>query len=397
MLPKSKAAAAFAWLKCLLPAAIISIPLAIFIVDLLRPGALAAHAKQAAAFIATTELRPANRFPAPPHDAAAWARFPAAVSAWLDDMAPLRDLLAGLHNRAKSALGIPPNANIIFGRRDWLFYGADIERDDVRGIALLSDQKKKQWLVYLDRLHDEARRRGVAFLMVVAPDKSSVYPEFLPDYIRRGTTKRRMDDLLRYLEANACRATILDLRPLLREKKSVGPVFFRHDTHWNEMGAAFATDAVSRLLEQSGVAVKPREYGARDFMNFERPGGDFGNLGATVGPETAPRLRRSPRLNKIDDPTALEVLATAFPGASDRFVSSNAAASPVALVLNDSFGIGMYRPLSAQFSRASYVFIGGTVPPLKNVLAAIDQLKANVVILERVERHLANPPDDPSL
>ena len=61
---------------------------------------------------------------------------------------------------------------------------------------------------------DWLARRGIAYLLVVSPNKSTVYPEFMPPlYPRHRTT--RMDQLAEHLGRHVGGFPLLDLRPVL--------------------------------------------------------------------------------------------------------------------------------------------------------------------------------------
>lgn len=381
------------WLQCLAPAAVIAAPLLLVAFHFVHPSALAAHVRRATEFIRGAEQRAPNRRPDLPRSADEWAALPERINAWLDDMAPLREGLVTLHNRLKFTLGIAPNGKVVLGRDGWLFYGENAERDDVRRIARLTAAQKERWLAYLNRLSDETARRGATFLLVIAPDKSSVYPEFLPAALRDRSGPRRLDDLLAFLRARGCRAKVLDLRDELRARKGGEPLYFRTDTHWNERGAVLAADAIREALESAG-ALGPRKSPARKFVSFPRAGGDLRFPGGDPASEFAPRLKPRPRFERNPADPAREDFAAIFPDATSRQFTGSAGAGEELLMLHDSFGIGLIPLLGAEFRRAAYVFVGPRVPSVERVGAALEELRPRVVILERVERYFAEPPEE---
>src|SRR5204863_1593742 len=77
--------------------------------------------------------------------------------------------------------------------------------------------------------------RGIRFLVVVAPDKQSVYPDHLPPIRRPIPGNRPLDRVLAGWHADS-KLTVLDLRGPLIEAKQHAQVYFRSDTHWSPAG-----------------------------------------------------------------------------------------------------------------------------------------------------------------
>ena len=79
-------------------------------------------------------------------------------------------------------------------------------------------------------------RRGIPFLVVIVPEKYSVYPEFLPDWAVPVTAETSLDrivaDFVRHPQLN-----FIDLREPLRAAKGPERVYYRTDSHWNYLGA----------------------------------------------------------------------------------------------------------------------------------------------------------------
>jgi hypothetical protein len=85
-------------------------------------------------------------------------------------------------------------------------------------------------------------------LIVIAPNKQSIYGEYLDNAGSRAKT--RLDDLLPRLDPQA-RKMLLDLRKPLRAAKAQDPsmpLYFKTDTHWNDLGAYFGYRAIIEAL-----------------------------------------------------------------------------------------------------------------------------------------------------
>src|SRR5207237_584545 len=110
----------------------------------------------------------------------------------------------------------------------------------------------------LERRRQFLAARGIAYVVTVAPDKATIYPEHLPAWMQRlpgptpldrATTLLHRDPALRFV----------DLRPLLIAAKRDRQVYYRTDSHWNYLGAIVASDALLGEVQRAlGTARLPR-------------------------------------------------------------------------------------------------------------------------------------------
>jgi hypothetical protein len=85
-------------------------------------------------------------------------------------------------------------------------------------------------------------RRGIAFLVALAPNVSTVDQEDLPRWARNPGRKTEYDLFLEDLIERGVKA--VDLRPALKAARSQGAVYLRYDSHWTARGAIAGYNAV---------------------------------------------------------------------------------------------------------------------------------------------------------
>lgn len=136
---------------------------------------------------------------------------------------------------------------VIEGKDGWLYLGEDV-RSKCRPERTLDSVLRS-----LRELRDIVESSGRKFVLVVAPDKSTMVPEYLPDTFAgkqcaRAATARFWPRMLD--EGGA-----IDLRPDLQAaaQRIRRPVYFAQDTHWTHAGALMFTRAVAETV-QPGVA-----------------------------------------------------------------------------------------------------------------------------------------------
>ena len=228
---------------------------------------------------------------------------------------------------------------------------------------------------------------GIPYVVTIVPDKFTIYPEHLPEWVGAPKAPTPMEHLISALQADGT-VRVVDLRAPLRDAKARGRVYHATDSHWNLPGAAVGYEAIMREVQR---ALPPGRLAAiaPAAMPPYVPGVDVyaGDLARQVGfppryrePDYAPfaKLLADPGARcarRIDDGSdaGIEVYACAKPGL------------PRAVVYRDSMAIPLIPLLSENFSRAVYVGSRRLDPAL------ILREAPDVVIEEMVERSLQAP------
>ncbi len=135
------------------------------------------------------------------------------------------------------------------GKGDWLFLGNAYD-DTVAKLELASRPSREQidrvWQSF-SRVAETGARYGARTVLIVGPEKSSVYPECLPEGLIPSPVRYSSFflDRLRGLPG----LTVYDpTDDFLAAKESAGLLYWMTDTHWNDKGAYLAYAGFSRLL-----------------------------------------------------------------------------------------------------------------------------------------------------
>ena len=160
---------------------------------------------------------------------------------YYNDHFTFRSRMIYLNNLFKvNVLGVSPLPKVLIGKNGWLFMGPQELRpgtiESYRSLTPFTISELEQWKNLLEHRKQWLAARGIRYLFLVAPNKNSIYPEYMPDNIRRVHRQSRMDQLKEYLAKHST-VPLLDVREALRAAKKNYPVYSRTDTHWNEYGA----------------------------------------------------------------------------------------------------------------------------------------------------------------
>ena len=307
--------------------------------------------------------------------------YPDAFTAWFEDHFAFRAPLVRWYAEGRLfALGMSPSTAVIEGDGGWLYYAEDGGAEDYASAAPLAPGEVAAWREAIVRARDWLRRRGIAYVFTIAPDKHVIYPEHVPPTIRRVHAQSRTDQILEAIEGTGVIA--VDTRPALWRAKTDERIFDLTDTHWNDRGALPAYREIIEGVRRQ-VPSTPLAWTREDFEPVEResPGKDLaGMIGLkNVLHETELRLvpKRRRRARVVEpaggDPTA----------EAGRLVTViDDSTLPRAVIFRDSFASRLAPFLSEHFSRAVYLwqndFDAGVVL----------EEHPDVVIEEIVGRHL---------
>lgn len=177
-------------------------------------------------------------------------QFPIEFDDYFDDHFGLREEMVTLINALTEAIfGDTLNDKVVIGKDDMYFYSETM--GDYTGTALLSDGELMRAAKIIKLLSDSAETSGATFAFTIAPNKNSIYPEYMPDYILKATDETNRERLAGYLRELGVDYIDLygELTALKAQADEKGElIYYVHDTHWNMRGAIlFYRDIMDRL------------------------------------------------------------------------------------------------------------------------------------------------------
>src|ERR1700677_1316312 len=308
----------------------------------------------------------------------------AALERYFDDHFGFRKQLVRWNNDWKLKLfHESPVSMAIEGRDGWLYWAGDGMLANYEGSTRLDEQELNDWRKLLETRRDWLAARGEKYVFVVAPDKHSIYPEYLPAWVVKSGKPSKLDQLLAHMRAHST-VEVLDLRPALIAAKKAGLAFLQTDTHWNSFGAFFAYQQLVRSLQGQLPGMKPLPLEAFDRKSMVGRGGDLAVcleqedvIEETNGMSFAPRSPLSP-LRQID---AGSIGQRAGTGAA---LTRNPDGVGKAVLFRDSFAEAWMPFLGYHFHEVIYLL----QPEWNKQL--LEREKPDVVIDEMVERLFNN-------
>jgi hypothetical protein len=308
----------------------------------------------------STEKR--NLAKEPPLNLKQLSTFPEDYEKYFNDHFGLRNYLVRWHSLLQFKwLKISPHPLVVVGKDGWLFYGDRPSITDYRGLLSYSSAELMQIQQRMDKDTAMFKSRGIKYLIVVCPNKDTIYPEFMPDTITRVKKSRRIDQLQQYLRASESSVHLVDPREALIKAKERFPVYDKLGTHFNYFGGLVTYQEIMSEISADFPQTAPLTPGDYQISMQTKEGGELAYFSSIVGilPDievTLLPMMKSPPRKKISK----------------------------LLIFHDSF-IDHLRPYIAHdFDQITYMHHGDAYIQY----AAIERENPDVVIFEVVERNL---------
>jgi len=179
-------------------------------------------------------------------------QYTTAVNQYFSDRIIWREKLIELAVKTQLALHGAPNYEKAFlGKEDWWFLGNDYA-DTIAKLTGNIDQQAQEisnwWGRYLVKNFGKYQKLGVPGIFLLGPNKSSIYGEYLPDFIHPTKSRYSLKVLNKISQAGI---PVCDPTQALFTAKSQGFLYFKSDTHWNSLGASVVFQAFLRQLRDS--------------------------------------------------------------------------------------------------------------------------------------------------
>lgn len=268
-------------------------------------------------------------------------------------------------------------SDVIVGEDGWLFYARAL--DDYLGTSILSDVELERMAVVVSMMQQYAKRQGKEFIFVSAPNKMSVYGEYMPYYYMEEKGLGNYE--LLYDRLTSLGVNTVQLKNVLNVKKLEGiQLYHKLDSHWNNYGAAVAYEAVADKLnsiyggDYSGYTAYSRfAYSVKnnfsgDLQSMLLPGS--GKKDAQVEFDVDDSFEYVNRFRSVED---LVITTKNQSAAVDKNVT----------LFRDSFGNALY-----WFFANDYAFLTAKREIPYNIYQAAAE--SDIIAVELVERNLKN-------
>lgn len=203
-------------------------------------------------------------------------QWPGQFEDWLEDHAPFRNGFLTLKAGADRLVGSLDSSNVLLGKEGWLFL-QDVSDSksisDYQGLTAYSQEEMAALAGTLEKLNQVLARKGSKLALIFAPAKEGVYSQYMPDSIPVVSRPTRVQALVEYLNQHTQVPVLFPLEELSAAGEST-QVYYKYDTHWNDVGAWLAAQQLLEVLDLPfeeilpTVEVNPDKTAPTDLANM---------------------------------------------------------------------------------------------------------------------------------
>ncbi len=281
-------------------------------------------------------------------------KFPADFELYLGDRIGYRDVLLSWHRRLIfGVLDEPVTAKVWIGKDGWLFLYV---KDPFEGIPQTPSVAARiaMWADAFEARHAYLKARGIEYIVVVAPDKADIYPEYLRGYPSRHPTPETGTPLAKLLAERGVPCANLLPGMLAEKRRDPRQLYFKTDSHWTPAGAHVGYKALSQAVTERFPEFRMTPDSAYTPSRLAC-GGDLRRLAGTPDDEpmeTTPCHVPLTGVTYRDAPDYFSETQRAehLNGRKDWVSAQPSASGPNTLFLHDSFGDYLKPYLRSDFT-----------------------------------------------
>ena len=315
----------------------------------------------------TTENKPLSEFPALIQDGKFNVDFLEECGEYFEDHFALRPQMVNANAWIQDKLlNQSATDQVILGKDGWMFYSGTM--NNYRNENQLSVRGLNNAVHNLRIMQSYVESKGSQFLVMIVPNKNTLYGEYMPNFQWEGQGKSNLELIQPMLEkAGIAYVNLLDAFGSQDEI-----LYYKEDSHWTNKGAALAYDVTMNQIQGKSNRV--------DFNNvsYETMPEHMGDLAEMLFPITG-ELEE----NQIYEyEWEYEYVNEVVDNMTDWIETENTSQTGTLLMYRDSFGESLLPFMAEAFGKA---YFSRLVP---YNMANLNEYEPDVVIVERVERRI---------
>jgi hypothetical protein len=333
---------------------------------------------------ASVEKRAMGKMPEPSLMWHSFSEYAKQFDSFYNDAFGFRNQLIRWNNRLRLLIfNESPVKGVRVGREGWLFYANEWVFEDYENIMPYSNEDLAHIGGILDERLAWLEKRGIALFILVAPNKHTIYSEYLPPGIHKLGEKSRLDQVAAYIAATRPEVEFIDPREALLKAKPIQRLYHRTDSHWNDYGAFISAGVLLKRIGRYFPNVRPLSLENYTVSINEGEGGDLAgmlSLGDLIREE---RITLTPRFKpRAIDGTRPYPDPVKQLGREMVVKETGDSRLPKALVFRDSYSWALIPFLAESFQSVVFVWTFDFLPQL------IEREKPDLIIFESVERYI---------
>lgn len=163
-----------------------------------------------------------------------------------------QEMITADHMLTAKLFQVSGTDKVILGKQGWLFYTETLE--DFKGIPTMTERQYYAAARSLALMQEYFRKKGSRFLFTIAPNKNSLYPQFMPYYAQQLWNEGNAEKLEKQIRLQQVEYADL-FYALSKEQAGAEILYHSLDSHWNNRGAVLAYKALTERLD-----IEPEDF-----------------------------------------------------------------------------------------------------------------------------------------
>ena len=290
-----------------------------------------------------------------------------------------RRFLITSFTRLRLNLGDRVFPQVLVGNEGWLEFTQSANLDSYQNASLISPEKTENIQQNLQKLYKQLQKRNITLLLIIPPNKATIYPDKLPGEIQKLNPQSNLDTFSAYIAEHGP-PVFVDLRPALQNGRQQQDVYYETDTHWNGYGLFIAYTEIMNELSKTYPSLAPKTIEDFRVTTTKIYPHDLARiLGATdivePGMKFTPKKDNDIHWKKLNNDMVVPMQVSETSNEN----------LPRLLIYADSFGVTLQDYIAPHFSKTTFVYNHSRYHNLIS-LQTIDTIKPDIVIIEMIER-----------
>ena len=256
-------------------------------------------------------------------------------------------------------------SGVIVGTDGWLYFSDTLP--DYQATNILTGRQLHNVVRHIELINEYCDDNDISFVFVIAPNKNSLYAGNMPYYLPEGediSNRELLDEDLWETDIN-----YMDFGAYDAFEDSGTVYYFRRDSHWNNLGAAIASDSILSL-----AGIDHHNYSTDEYMTVIDHMGDLDQMihPSNVVPEADIYFARMPEFTYV----------TEVQSNFDPRIETTGSGSLNLLMYRDSFGSALLPFMAEPFANA--FFSRSNACQINDFLA----YQPDVLVMEKAERFI---------
>ena len=319
----------------------------------------------------------------PAFDISQIEKYPEQFDKFYDDHTPFRKMAKDVWTEINyKVFGDSTTEDVTIGKNNgkdaseaWLFYSETDDNSPVRGVQGLMeeypDSTLKRVSSNIKETTEQLEKRGKKYYFFVAPNKENIYREYLPDSVGIFDDKSREEKLIDKLKID--NENVIYAKEEVMKAKEIGQLYYKHDTHWNDLGAFYGFKALMQKIEPE---FKNFEYE----LKFSEPHADNRDLARFLGIRNY--FVDADAIVEYRKDSVVKVDVEEKDGKKTKIATNNnPAINKTVMIIGDSYSWAMVPYLQKTFHKV--------VNMERDVYkkSFIDRYDPDIIVVEAVERY----------